>query len=393
VTATAAAKVGDQVPLRVSVSATGVETSTIDHPLAITEPGPDLRARNFTQDSTPGGTFTYRPTFHNHGDRTAETLILQLSGGDFASIVDRFSNCHWSPEPAYVAAVCILRNVDLPAGATIAAATPLTIKVGTDVARGAFTYYSASVYSNNGGISGPWDAWPLGTGPQFRWERVGAQAQFDDVDYRDSQGYVRINTPPNPSDVVALGANGTGKVGDTVTLKVGMTNKGPAYIDGVGDSEGSDLDDPYNAGFRVTFPTGVEVTAVGTRPVDGEACLGLVDGKRDGSYNEPGRTAYQCITWALGVGASYTVEFTVRITGPVGTNGTVVATGGFSDPVPADNTAAVTVNGGGSGGGGGGLPITGTNVALVSGAGAAILAVGVGLFVTARRRRATFVAE
>ncbi|WP_203901195.1 hypothetical protein [Virgisporangium aliadipatigenens] len=391
-TPTTDAKVGDVGQVRVTTSAPGVDKEESTYRLAIAESGPDLRARRFKAESTPGGTVTFRPQFRNAGDRTAETLILYLGGDTFATYTDRFANCHYNPDPAFFGAVCVLRGVGVPVGGTVRTTAPLTVKVGDDVPGRTFAYYNAEVLEDNTGIVGWWDSWPKGNGSDLRFEGVDASVARD-VDYADTQGNIAISTPPNPSDVAAIGATGSGSVGGTLKLRVGMTNKGPGYINGIGDSQGSDPDDPYNAGFRVTFPSGVQVTAVD----ENEYCRGLVDGKPDGSFNEPGRTAYHCIEWALGVGETYTVEFTVKITGPVGTAGTVVAHGGSSDPVPANNTAAVTVTAGGGngggGGGGGGLPITGANVALVSGAGAVLLAVGAGLFVAARRRRSVFVAD
>jgi LPXTG-motif cell wall-anchored protein len=55
---------------------------------------------------------------------------------------------------------------------------------------------------------------------------------------------------------------------------------------------------------------------------------------------------------------------------------------------PANNTARIVITGGsGDGGSGGGLPVTGAPIALLAGAGAGGLALGVALLVLFRRRR------
>lgn len=71
----------------------------------------------------------------------------------------------------------------------------------------------------------------------------------------------------------------------------------------------------------------------------------------------------------------------------------------IDDANPADNTAEFAVHvaapasggNGGNGGNGGGLPVTGTQVGLISGVGGGVLAIGLALFVISRRRRVVLV--
>jgi hypothetical protein len=386
-TAGSTAKVGDVASIAVTVTATGARTSEQTYQLRIAEPGPDLRARDFARTSTPGGTVTFKPEFRNQGDRPAETLVIGFATDRFASLVDSFGNCHYAPEGASVAAVCVVEDLNLEPGEVATSAVAVSAKITADVPGQTFVSYRAEVVANDTVIDQPWKQWPLGNGAPlgFQREPVGQQATTADVDATDNQGDVLITTPANPSDVVAQGATAKGKVGDTVSVKVGLTNKGPAFINGVSDSETSNPENPYNAAFVVTFPAGVQVTGIQVPAGDGNYCHGVVDGKVDESMNQVGRSVYRCMRWAMAVNETYTVTFTVKITGAVSTAGSVVARGGSSDPNTANNTAKVEFTGED------GLPITGPDAALTAAVGASMIIIGFGLFFAGRRpgRRST----
>jgi hypothetical protein len=381
-TAAAGAKVGDRAAVKLTISASGVDTKTLSQELTISQPGPDLSAGDFTRSTTPGGTVTFHPTFVNQGDRRAETLVLSLYAEPFAEFTDRFSNCRYAPDAsAYPDAVCVFPNLDVEPGQTIKTAGALSAKVAGDIPGRTFVSYLADVYANGTTVNAPWNQWPAGTGAALGWERTQTTAKdtTSDIDSLDNQGSVRI-TAPNPSDVVANGASVTGKVGDTVQVKVGLTNKGPAAINGISDSETSDPENPYNAATVVTFPTGVEVTKVEVPEGDGQYCHGKVGTAYDEEKNKPGRSVYRCMKWQLAVNETHTVTFTVKITGSVTAAGSVVARGGSSDPATANNTAKIEFTGQD------GLPITGVNVALTVVVGTLMVVTGFGLVLLARRR-------
>lgn len=381
VTAGSTAKVGDVASIAVTVTATGARTSEQTYQLRISEPGPDLRARDFAKTTTPGGTVTFNPEFRNQGDRRAETLVVAFATDRFSALTDRFSNCHYAPEGASPAAVCVVDAVNLEPGEVAASAVAVSAKVTADIPGQTFVSYRAEVVANGTVVDQPWKQWPLGTGAPLGFERrqVGTQDTTTDVDSTDNQGDVLITTPANPSDVVAQGATAKGKVGDTVSVKVGLTNKGPAFINGVSDSETSNPENPYNAAFVVTFPAGVQVTGIQVPAGDGNYCHGVVDGKVDETKNQVGRSVYRCMRWAMAVNETYTVTFTVKITGAVSTAGSVVARGGSSDPNTANNTAKVEFTGED------GLPITGPDAALTAAVGASMIIIGFGLYLAGRR--------
>jgi hypothetical protein len=124
----------------------------------------------------------------------------------------------------------------------------------------------------------------------------------------------------------------------------------------------------------VTFPAGVQVTGIQVPDGDGNYCHGVVDGKVDEKINEVGKSVYRCMKWAMAVNETYTVTFTVKITGAVSTAGSVVARGGSSDPDTANNTAKVEFTGED------GLPITGPDAALTAAVGVTLIIIGFGLY-------------
>lgn len=383
-TAAGTAKVGDSATVTLTVTAPGVGTKTFTQTVTVSEPGPDLRTRNVTRTTTPGGTVTVSPTYVNQGDRRAETLVLELYAEPFAELTDRFSNCHYAPQPSHAVAVCVFRDLNVEPGETITSAATLAARVRPDVPGRTFVSYNAATYSSASTPGGSWQRWPVGTGPALGWQRTRTTARDTtlDVDGTDNLGHMRITTSPNPSDVVANGASVTAGVGDTRTVKVGLTNRGPGFINGVPDSETSNPDEPYNAAVVVTFPTGVEVTRIENPAGDGHSCRGKVGGAYESEANRPGRSEYRCMRWKIGVNETHTVTFTVKITAGVTTAGSVVARGGASDPNTANNTAKIEFTGQD------GLPITGVDVGLTVVVGVLLIVAGFALVLLSRPRRA-----
>jgi LPXTG-motif cell wall-anchored protein len=232
-----------------------------------------------------------------------------------------------------------------------------------------------------------------GTGPELTLA-VDDRARAPQVDTdpeNNWSSYAVTVTGSNGTDLAAIGDKLTGAAGDEVTANVGLRNNGPAT-----------LDDPSGASvtyLRVDVPPGTTVISASRscQPIKGE---GL------GQPGEAGGSSYHCYSSIRSIaGEEETYEFTLRIDEVVANaKGSVEVNvpcpcGGFDDDLkPANDTAAILVNatGGGGGGGedgdGGTLPITGAQTGLIAGVGGLLLAVGVGGFVLARRRRTRFVA-
>jgi hypothetical protein len=178
-------------------------------------------------------------------------------------------------------------------------------------------------------------------------------ADLDDANDGGSVGWTVANTV----DVAAVGATGTGAVGDVVKLPVGLHVNGPAFL------STSHQDDPLRS-YEVALPPGTEPVLVPGN------CTAVTSG-------------YRCTTDQafLRPGDESTVIFRVRITRVIAdAAGSVRVLDQPTDADPGNDTAQIVLNPSG-------LPITGASAAAVAGLGALLLVVGGVLFVTSRRRR------
>ena len=226
----------------------------------------------------------------------------------------------------------------------------------------------------------------LPTGP-------GSDKPAVDIEPADNDTAFQIVTDPNPADLAVTADKATGKVGDTVQVMVNVKNKGPADA----PSWRADLTAPKGTRF-----VGVSDAACGkptaTKPSATKPSATLV-------CDHPKLLPVSTGTYANGV--SFTVALKIEAA-DVGADGLVVVSQPGTEKNAADNKARIEVDlpgaggpgaggtggGTGSGGapaGGGSLPVTGGQVALLATAGAGVLAVGVVLFVLARRRRVALV--
>lgn len=188
-----------------------------------------------------------------------------------------------------------------------------------------------------------------------------------DVDDRDNFGgtayYIK-----NTLDLVAVGAEASGSVGNTVKVTVGAKNNGPAS--GNTNRSGGE---PFVI-LELRLPEGTELVSV---PAN---CR--VDTVHPANVRcDSPETLY--------VGESYLVELPLKIT-KVTENaaGLVSFFHKDSDPDPSNNTANIVIN---PAEGGSNLPVTGVQAGLIATAGAALLAGGFVLLTVARRRRVLLV--
>ncbi|MGC9669023.1 hypothetical protein ACNTMW_21000 [Planosporangium sp. 12N6] len=404
------AKVGDRASVKLTVSGEGLRTTSEDSEIEVVDSAADLVAKSFTAPSArPGEVRGYQPTFRNSGDAAARYVGIWISDGAFVRFTQHFSNCRYHDSEWGSYGYCeFALNLAPGETARVSADTPISVKVQPDAPgeNFAFTYYRLDVFDSplQGDLGTP------GNGPALKVEKVSATpsiAAFGDADWSDNQGNFVIPTAANPSDVSAVGATVTGQVGATVPVTVGLRNNGPAWLDGGLDGEGLSPDAPGQPATTVTLPQGVTVVSVPDgndgHSSGGTFCAPIADGKADWTKNGKAEgLAYRCTaSRGLDAGDTQLATFTVTIDDAATATGTVVAAGGNDDPNQANNTAAITLNppaggtGGGSGGGtpgtGGGLPVTGANAGLIGGAGVALLALGLGLYLAVRRRTVVLV--
>jgi hypothetical protein len=210
-----------------------------------------------------------------------------------------------------------------------------------------------------------------------------AAARQGDVNPDNNWTTVEVQvTGKNGADLVAIGDTAAGAVGDVVTATVGVRNAGPATLDFNRSGESV-------ARVKVSVPAGSTVVSAPER------CH-----KQGASYFCDGGTL-------LIAGESETYDFELRIdqvvadaVGAVVVNEPCECSQFSKDLNPANNKAAIVLNGTGAGGGagdgdggqGGGLPVTGPVGAAVGGTGLALLVAGAAGVLIARRRRTRFVA-
>lgn len=186
-------------------------------------------------------------------------------------------------------------------------------------------------------------------------------------------------TIDTPFDLAAIGADLAGGVGDVVPAKLGVKNTGPSSANSVSSAEPILM-------FGVTVPEWAKLVGV---PKECEAIEKVGDGY-EGRGHKPGFTYYHCWNhgYFIGAGETYALDFKFEITGDSGADGVSTLTPigrwePWSDANNANNEAKIAH----AGGTGGGLPVTGVQVGLVAGVGGALVALGVVVFMMARRRR------
>jgi hypothetical protein len=333
----------------ITVTAPGVETSERTYDIAVTEPGPDLQVGNVAATAAPGGSTAIRPSVHNGGDRSARTVLVTFYTGSYLTFGVTHSNCRYRTDAyGFTQAVCLLQDVDLRPGEGLTA-TNLRARISPHVpgqlrnnryepaGKPYTTYVSYTVEAFDAVPADERLGWPAGTGTPLTWARSTPAARAAlAVDPRDDWATAIVTVAPdNPSDMVAEGTTVRGRVGDVVTLTVGVRNAGPADVSATPAGKGGDEADPYNAGLRFAVPAGVQVVEV--LPPPGFAYQSWT------LEQTPAGPVYRVLPYSLKHGERYAIRFTVRLTAAGTSAGSVVAQGGTADPCAADSTARVTV--------------------------------------------------
>lgn len=339
--ATAAA--GAVLPLRATVSGPGIDTATATAEVRIVH-GADLIP---DEEHTAVQAATSRPVtlpvrFTNWGDRAADGFFLRLG---------------WS----------LPFQTDVPGCEPVNGEPPNTrCKVAERVAVGgryAGTPFTFTMGRATGdlpvgyGIE-PLDA-PAGVGYGF------PRAWFD---LHVVSGTV--------TDIALEGGAATGEAGQTVTIPLTIRNFGPA-------DSGTDGAAPRLA-VRFESPTGTEVVALPDR------CQEAVPFSAPYPNGAALLPATECYVPSVASGGSYTWNLQFKIVRKVpGAYGRVdfhaVYQTDFSDPVAANDTTRLTVNGAPA------LPVTGTQAGWLAAGGVGTVLAGAALLVWARRRRVVLV--
>ena len=341
-----------------------------------------------TPSAPPGGSFDLPLTLRNNGANVADGVGLSVDRPVVAlQAATRFRNCRYDG----VRLVSCSFDQQLQPGATYRATLPFKLRSDTlapaklAVALTWRTSTEHDAYLAEERALGK-AAGTAGDGPLLELEAVttAAAKRQADVDYRDNTSRVSVSvTGRNGFDLVALGAEVSGEAGAVVPMTVGLRNDGPAALA---------ADQPaMTAKVLVTTPKGTEATAVPAR------CRQVVKG--DPEWREPAEPdalQYLCRPGdRLEAGATESFRFGLRINTVIaGATGLVRVTAacGACELDKPDNEALIVANptDGGGGDDGGGLPVTGTPVAAVVGAGLVLLVAGAGGVLVTRRRRTRF---
>jgi hypothetical protein len=385
------AKVGAEGTATVKVTSRELGTVTRSTKVTVAE-GVDLAVDdNITAlAARPGGTVPVPLGVRNNGDNAITGVDLTFYLNPWYRMAKHYSNCVYGTTTGY----CHF-DTDLKAHTAYTLSEHMGVQIRADIPAPhtvgqTFEWYTPNDNSDNiddvkaqKGKRGTDGTLSLKARPAALARSLPQTDTSLGIDYTDVLFDVGGT---QKGDVAAVGAEVHGATGDTVTARVGVRNRGPAFLWGFPDPA---------ARATVTVPAGTTVVAV-----------------PDGCVKSG--TAYACTTTVmpLDVNRSVVWPFRLRIDRAGTLTGSVVAKSFQPDAGTADDTARLVVNppagphngtgdqgagqgagqGGGDGQGGGGLPLTGAPAALIGGAGVLLLGGGVAAYVISRRKRARFVA-
>ncbi|MEV5606802.1 hypothetical protein [Streptomyces sp. NPDC052225] len=196
----------------------------------------------------------------NTGNETADRTILTLFASHGLELAHRYGNCTYAEgdkasNPTGTTAVCVLDQAVAP-GQTYDLSPATAVRTTGAALYERFDYqvtpYTDEAYQQ--AIAGR--SFVQGTGDAFVPARVSAlRAASGTTDLNPGDNYrMATYTAANTADLKAIGKDITGvSAGDTVTARVGVRNKGPAWVASLGAGASVATTD-------VTLPSGTTVT-------------------------------------------------------------------------------------------------------------------------------------
>ncbi|MEU0247940.1 hypothetical protein ABZ192_27170 [Streptomyces sp. NPDC006235] len=296
--------------------------------------GPDLglSQADYQHDLRPGSRTSVRATLSNSGNRTAERTLLWLNASYGRRFEQRHANCEYRDHDTGTSALCVLDEA-------VAPGQEYALNTGLGVGRKALYErfdHSVHPYSDEAlaQMRGDW-TWARGTGAELDLRPVPAAraaAADPDIDPQDNYRAVMLNAR-NTADLKLGGSRVRGAAGDTVTARVTVHNRGPAWVASLGAGAAV-------ATVRFQAPEGTTVMV----PPEEECWT---------SEDPASPTTYYCKTPIyLHDKASYTFEIPLRIDRVVRGARTTVATVNDDselsirefDPNLRNNSARLVVN-------------------------------------------------
>ncbi|MEU0390835.1 hypothetical protein [Streptomyces chartreusis] len=296
--------------------------------------GPDLGLSQADDQHglRPGSKTSVPATLSNSGNRTAERTLLWLNASYGLRLTQRHANCEYREHDTGTSALCVLDEA-------VAPGQRYALNTGLGVGRNALYErfdHSVQPYSDEAleEMRGDW-TWTRGTGAELDLRPVAAAraaAADPDIDPEDNYRAVMLNAR-NTADLKLGGSRVGGAAGDTVTARVTVLNRGPAWVASLG--------------------AGAAVATVRFRAPEGTTVLGPPEEDCWTSEDGAAPTAYYCKTPIyLHDKASYTFEIPLRIDRVVRGAHTTVSTLNDDpelsirefDPNLRNNTARIVVN-------------------------------------------------
>jgi hypothetical protein len=260
--------------------------------------GPDLglSEADHQRDLRPGSETSVRATLSNSGNRTAERTLLSLSASYGLRFKERHANCEYREHETGTSALCVLDEA-------VAPGQQYALKTGLGVGRKALYErfdHSVQPYSDEAlaQMRGEW-TWTRGTGSELNLRPVAAASAVvtdPDIDPQDNYQTVILDAR-NTADLKLTGSRVSGAAGDTVTARVTVHNRGPAWVASLG--------------------VGASVATVRFRAPEGTTAVNLSEERCWSLPEEPegaaGTTHFCRTPIYLHDKASYTFEIPLRI--------------------------------------------------------------------------------
>ena len=328
--------------------------------ISIVKAGVDVSANSGTDVTIdPGKTGSFSgPDFvsiYNEGSTPVKGISISMTLPPYATFEKDYTNCEYSEDLRK--ANCEFPDVvlDNQEGIFFAPTEPVRITLAKN-APGPLSLGRVSVTAAALDMLQPQAFKGTVTGQHF--VHTNTRAGLPDQAPGDNTVEFAVFSTANPADLAVTATAPEGKVGDTVSVDVTVSDKGPA-------------DSPTGTVLTVTAPTGSSIVS---GPAD---CK-----KKDGTDG-----VWVCETTAtIPMSQPSKGTFKLKIDSKDVKDGKVTVESRFTDTDAKNNEAAVKVNVL-AGAGGGSLPKTGQSLTYIAVAAAALVVVGGALVLLSRRRR------
>lgn len=258
------AEAGDFGKIKVTGEGAGLEFN--EHTVDVLVGGPELLKKKLPAE--PGGfragdTYDAPLGFRNVGTMSADGVVLRFGGSRGLSFPDSYDNCSYAEENKsdliryQKTALCTFEGEFLP-GTAYELSEPVRVKTAGFALGDIFHYGFDAVGAKEAGALRAGADYRQGSGRTLTLKPVkGGHAD-------DYTKYAEIDLPlQNSYDLDLTGARVAGKKGETVTVDVGLSNHGPAWIGSL-RSGGEPLS------FTVRIPEGASVVNSPCRPLNGD---------------------------------------------------------------------------------------------------------------------------